>query len=66
LPDYAIAHENLGDIHLRLAGRHFREAARLAAGSNRAVADSSAHKLKLIENFETTATTVPRSSRPQP
>ncbi len=65
LPDYAIAHENLGDIHLRLAARHFREASRLA-GSNRVVAESSAHKLKLIENFETTSTTTPRSSRPQP
>lgn len=52
LPGYAIAHENLGDIHVRLAARHFRDASRMAAGSNRAVAESAAAKLKLIQQFD--------------
>lgn len=53
LPDYALAHENLGDILVRLAARHFAEAARLAAGANRTIAESAATKLRLVNEIQT-------------
>lgn len=43
LPDYALARENLGDIHLQIAARQYREAARLDPK-----AGSVARKLQLI------------------
>lgn len=53
LPDYALAHENLGDILVRLAAKHYAEAARLAAGANRLVAESAATKLRLVNEIQT-------------
>lgn len=53
LPDYALAHENLGDILVRLAARHYAEAARLATGANRVLADSASTKLRLLNDIQT-------------
>ena len=53
LPDYALAHENLGDILVRLAARHYAEANRLAAGTNRVIAESTAAKLRLVGEIRT-------------
>lgn len=53
LPDYALAHENLGDILVRLAARHYADAARLAAGANRLVAESASTKLRLVNEIHT-------------
>ncbi|MGD9772742.1 tetratricopeptide repeat protein [Diaphorobacter sp.] len=51
-PDYATAHENLGDIHAKLAGQSYLRAQQL----DKAVATSVAPKLKLLrELFAATA-----------
>ena len=63
LPDYALAHENLGDILVRLAARHYAEAARLATGANRVVADSASTKLRLLNDIQTG---VMRPPEPEP
>lgn len=52
LPDYALAHENLGDILVRLAARHYTEANRLAAGANRTIVESTASKLRLVNEIQ--------------
>ncbi|MGE3603940.1 MAG: tetratricopeptide repeat protein [Lautropia sp.] len=57
LPDYALAHENLGDIQLQLAARSYREAARLAPRAG----TSAARKLEAIERLQAAA---PPPARP--
>lgn len=70
LPDYALGHENLGDIYLRLAARHYQEAAHLAAGANRAIVDSATGKLQRVEDIRTGSqrgtTAPPTSTAPSP
>ena len=46
VPDYAVAHENLGDIHAQLAARSYRRALELEPG-NRTIAP----KLKLVSQI---------------
>ncbi|HQY28156.1 MAG TPA: DUF4440 domain-containing protein, partial [Burkholderiaceae bacterium] len=46
-PSYALAHENLGDIHLRLAERAYDRAAR-ADAANRAAREKLALARELI------------------
>ena len=55
LPDYALAHENLGDILIRLAARHYGDAHRLATGTNRTITESTAIKLRLVNAIQTGA-----------
>jgi tetratricopeptide (TPR) repeat protein len=45
-PDYAIAHENLGDVYSRLAGAEFEQAAALDKGNKSAQA-----KLKMVREL---------------
>jgi len=61
-PDYATAHENLGDIHAKLAGQSYLRAQQL----DKAVATSVAPKLKLLrELFAATAKpTAPKAAAP--
>lgn len=54
-PDYAIAHENLGDVYSRLAGAEFEQAATLDKGNKSAQA-----KLKMVRELFT----VPPSETP--
>jgi tetratricopeptide (TPR) repeat protein len=54
-PDYAIAHENLGDVYSRLAGAEFEQATTLDKGNKSAQA-----KLKLVRDLFT----VPPSETP--
>ena len=49
-PDYAVAHENLGDIYVRLAARAYQRAGELAPG----VARSAAPKLTALRQVLTT------------
>ncbi len=46
-PDYAVAHENLGDIYVRLAAQAYERAGQLAPG----VARSSSPKLTLLRQL---------------
>lgn len=55
VPDYAVAHENLGDIHAQLAARSYRAAQRLDPASK-----TIAPKLKLVG--EVVAQLAPASS----
>jgi tetratricopeptide (TPR) repeat protein len=54
-PDYAIAHENLGDVYSRLAGAEFERATALDKGNK-----SAQSKLKLVRDLFT----VPPSEAP--
>ena len=57
VPDYPVAHENLGDIHAQLAARSFRNAQRLDPASK-----TIASKLKLISQV-ISAPPAPAASR---
>ncbi len=59
LPDYALAHENLGDIQLQLAARSYREAARLSPRPG----TSAARKLDVVERLQA-AEPAPPPARP--
>jgi Flp pilus assembly protein TadD len=59
VPDYAVAHENLGDIYAQLAARSYRNAQKLDPASK-----TLAPKLKLVG--EVTALTAPAAARPPP
>lgn len=64
LPSYALAHENLGDIHLRLAERAYQRAASADAG-NRAAREKLALARELIARVSPSATR-PAGARPAP
>ncbi len=51
-PDYATAHENLGDVHARLAGQSYNRAQQLEAG-NKSVAPKLALVRQLFGNAPT-------------
>jgi tetratricopeptide (TPR) repeat protein len=57
-PDYAIAHENLGDVYSRLAGAEFEQATTLDKGNKSAQA-----KLKLVRDLFTVS---PSDTPPKP
>lgn len=61
VPDYAMAHENLGDVYVQLAARSFRTAQRLGAKS--AALDS---KLKLVADLAVPAPDAARPASRQP
>ena len=58
-PDYATAHENLGDVYARLAGQSYNRAQQLEAG-NRTVVP----KLALVRQVFSTAPTTPAAPAP--
>ncbi len=62
-PDYAIAHENLGDVYSRLAGVEFEHATTLDKGNKSAQA-----KLKLVRELYTVppSETPPKPVAPKP
>jgi len=60
VPGYAVAHENLGDIHVQLAARSYRNALRLEP-ANRTIAP----KLKLVSQVGAQPASAP-STRPTP
>jgi tetratricopeptide (TPR) repeat protein len=62
-PDYAIAHENLGDVYSRLAGAEYEHAAALDKGNK-----SAPFKLKLVRELYTVppSETAPKPVAPRP
>jgi Flp pilus assembly protein TadD len=62
-PDYAIAHENLGDVYSRLAGAEFERATTLDKGNKSAQA-----KLKLVRELFSVppSETAPKPVAPKP
>lgn len=58
-PDYATAHENLGDVHARLAGQSYNRAQQLEAGNK-----SVAPKLALVRQLLSTAQAAPAAPAP--
>ena len=62
VPTYALAHENLGDIHLQLAARAYEQAGRLDARNQ-----STRSKLALVRELIARVQAVPPDSRnPRP
>jgi len=62
VPTYALAHENLGDIHLQLAARAYEQAGRLDARNQ-----STRSKLALARDLIARVQAVPPDSRnPRP
>lgn len=62
VPTYALAHENLGDIHLQLAARAYEQAGRLDARNQ-----STRSKLAMARELITRVQAVPPNSRnPRP
>jgi Flp pilus assembly protein TadD len=58
-PDYAIAHENLGDVHARLAGQSYARALQLDSANT-----SARPKLTQIRNLLTPGNTKPAAPAP--
>jgi len=59
VPDYPVAHENLGDIHAQLAARSYLNAQRLDPGSK-----TIPSKLKLVSQVAAQPATAPAAARP--
>lgn len=61
LPDYAIAHENLGDVYAQMAARSYQAALRLAPASS-----TARDKLRLVTQVPTPQSPAPGASRSTP
>ncbi|HVL58716.1 MAG TPA: tetratricopeptide repeat protein, partial [Burkholderiaceae bacterium] len=65
VPDYAVAHENLGDVYLQFAAQSYQQAAKLEP-SNRTPANKLALTRELIERLRPATRPAPPPAAPGP